>query len=108
MLCSGMGGKFLEPGSLSGTDVILGRAAHAVTDRCGRIIAMLTARPEDPGWEDDIKEIATAMAAAGKDVQWILDDLNHRRGWFKSLSTGVSYGGGQTVCRAWFSAFTPC
>jgi hypothetical protein len=49
--------------------------------------------------------MATAMAAAGKDVQWIFDDLGHRRGFFKYLSTGVSYGGGQKVCCSYHPKF---
>lgn len=66
---------------------------------------MLSARPRASRWDHGIGEMATAMAAAGKDVQWIFDDLGHRRGFFKYLSTGVSYGGGQKVCCSYHPKF---
>lgn len=69
----------------------------AILDSKGRIIAMLTGRPSDTGWEDVIKKAIEALEAAGRGVRWTWEDVNHRRGFFAALTTGVSYGGGQTI-----------
>ncbi|KAF8069136.1 hypothetical protein FPV67DRAFT_1394238, partial [Lyophyllum atratum] len=78
------------------------RTAFSIVDTEGRAFAAFPGRPCDSSWDDvvagatsvmeEVREQATASGAIGE------DDLHHRRGNFAAFATGVSYGGGQTVC----------
>lgn len=69
----------------------------AILDSKRRIVAMLTGRPMDTDWDNVIKQAVEALEEAGRSVRWTWEDINHRRGFFAALTTGVSYGGGQTI-----------
>lgn len=75
-------------------DPLLVRTPTAIVDQEDRVITVLAGRPQGPDWD-----------AVHKGMSDVLEDLpvniqgrrKERRGSFVSLSTGISYGGGQTV-----------
>ena len=73
---------------------ILFRTPTAITDQHDRIVTMLAGRPQDDDWDDVHAQMSAHLEDAGGEVQC---PRKERRGDFISLSTGVSYGGGQTV-----------
>lgn len=73
-----------------------------ILDKDGRIIACFVGKPDDPAWDSEvIPGACRAMdRAACKGVAkgaFTKKDRVHRRGNFLSLTTGVSFGGGQKV-----------
>ncbi|KAJ7141042.1 hypothetical protein C8R44DRAFT_827689 [Mycena epipterygia] len=68
-------------------------------NKYGRIIAALLGRPEDPGWDDVVRDVGHAMdraRRAGVETgAFRAKHTSHRRGQYAALSTGVSFGGGQ-------------
>jgi hypothetical protein len=72
-----------------------------ILDVHGRIIAILLGRPEDPAWDDVIRDAVEAMRRARRAGRasgaFRPKDEVHRRGHFLALSCGVSFGGGQKV-----------
>ncbi|KAJ6522122.1 hypothetical protein DFH09DRAFT_938563, partial [Mycena vulgaris] len=70
-----------------------------ILDAHGRIIAILLGRPEDPDWDDVVRDAVKAMNRARRAGRasgaFRRKDINHRRGRYALLSTGVSFGGGQ-------------
>ena len=56
---------------------------------------MLLEQPNDPTWQESTAELLKAVDEAGKKL--VLDGREDRRGDFKTIAYGVSYGGGQTV-----------
>ncbi|KAI0039344.1 hypothetical protein FA95DRAFT_1504302, partial [Auriscalpium vulgare] len=74
------------------------RTHHAIVDLKGRIIGSLAGRPVgDLTWHDDCVDTYLAMDEAKEDLKLSKDQRYHRRGDYPALSTGISYGGGQTV-----------
>jgi len=65
-------------------------------------VAVLVGQPSDPTWKDAVEEAAAAMQEVAHEgiLEGHIGDkyLSHRRGEFVALPTGVSFGGGQTVC----------
>lgn len=69
------------------------REAVPITDKDGRVIAVLAGQPDDPGWDEVHQSAADSLdACRGKMKQG-----THRRGRYPMLSSGISFGGGQTV-----------
>ncbi|KAN0092505.1 hypothetical protein V8E55_003289 [Tylopilus felleus] len=64
----------------------------AVLDAAGRVMTVLAGRPRGDDWEDVHTRMSSLMEHAGNQVQ---NARPERRGSFVSISTGVSYGGGQ-------------
>ncbi|PBK63847.1 hypothetical protein ARMSODRAFT_893855, partial [Armillaria solidipes] len=67
-----------------------------VTDRDGRVIAVMAGQPDDPNWDHVQEEAAERMETSRKECKFSPDQRAHRRGQFAALSYGISYGGGQT------------
>ena len=57
-------------------------------------MTVLAGRPRGDDWEDMHTRMSSLMEHAGDQVQ---NARPERRGNFVSISTGVSYGGGQMV-----------
>lgn len=69
-----------------------------ILDADGRIIAILLGTPEDPDWPSVVAEALKDMARARRYArQYGWNPSVHRRGRYLSLTTGVSFGGGQRV-----------
>ncbi|KAI0044181.1 hypothetical protein FA95DRAFT_1583857 [Auriscalpium vulgare] len=65
--------------------------------RTDRIIGSLAGRPAgDPTWDDDCVLAYDELAEGLNELKLSKDQLYHRRGDYPALSTGISYGGGQT------------
>jgi hypothetical protein len=72
-------------------------APYAIVDDQNRVIVMLCGRPRDGGWDAVVREMTRVLLKGGQEANLKLKDLSHRRGYYPALSSGVSYGGGQTV-----------
>ncbi|KAJ7610348.1 hypothetical protein FB45DRAFT_761241 [Roridomyces roridus] len=73
-----------------------------IVDQDGRIIAVFVGKPDDPDWDENvIPGVAAAMEEALRDGVddgvFSAENLTHRRGNFYTLTSGVSFGGGQKV-----------
>ncbi|KAJ7181910.1 hypothetical protein C8R46DRAFT_551220 [Mycena filopes] len=70
-----------------------------ILDRHGRIIAVFAGTPDDPEWPGVVSRAVAAMERARKDGfrlgAFDAADDTHRRGFFTTLTGGVSHGGGQ-------------
>ncbi|KAJ7694604.1 hypothetical protein B0H17DRAFT_931568, partial [Mycena rosella] len=69
-----------------------------ILDVEGRVIAVLLGTPEDPEWQNVVKEAVKALVRARRKARrygfWSPGPA-HRRGKYLALTTGVSFGGGQ-------------
>ncbi|KAJ6484285.1 hypothetical protein DFH09DRAFT_949375 [Mycena vulgaris] len=74
-------------------------APKLILDAHGRIIAILLGRPEDPEWDDVVRDavkvFARARRAGFRSRAFRAQDTKHRRGRYALLSTSVSFGGCQ-------------
>lgn len=84
------------------------RTAYVLLDKGERIIAVLLPapkeeadRPAESTWESSMANVADRLEEEREMLGSKLKkkDRDHRRGQYATLSTGVSYGGGQTVSR---------
>lgn len=73
-----------------------GRTATGILDSCGRIIAVLAGRPDDPSWESVHLEAVELLEKTRPLLRLSKKSTRHRRGNFAALSYGISHGGGQT------------
>ncbi len=73
------------------------RDSVLITDKDGRVIAMIAGHPDDPDWDKLQEEAAKRLETLRKDCLLSSDQHVHRRGRFAALSCGISYGSGQTV-----------
>ncbi|KAJ7856944.1 hypothetical protein B0H14DRAFT_2507528 [Mycena olivaceomarginata] len=75
-----------------------GRDPKLIVDSEGRIIAILLGQPNDPDWENVVKEAAKALrharCSARRAGVWF-PGSSHRRGTYYSITAGASFGGGQ-------------
>lgn len=86
----------------------LSSTPRAIIDKKRRVLGILAGHADDPNWQRDVVEPASALLeqirqegdASGA---WSQKQHDARRGDFISLTTGVSYGGGQQVL-----CFRPC
>lgn len=67
-----------------------------IIDHEGRVIGILAGRPEADDWEAVQRDAQRHMEEARMRLTGSYRSSQHRRGAFATLSTGVSYGGGQT------------
>ncbi|KAJ7206715.1 hypothetical protein C8J57DRAFT_1541288 [Mycena rebaudengoi] len=76
-----------------------GKDPKLILDVHGRIIAVLVGTPEDPDWDqvirDSLKEMKRARRRGARRGIFKAKDMRHRRGQYLPLVTGVSFGGGQ-------------
>lgn len=86
---------------------------HLILDHEGRIVAVLVGRPrDDPSWQNTVDGAAATMERVRVDGQAIpvqkpdgTEEIKYgwedrdkgRRGLYTSISTGASFGQGQTV-----------
>jgi len=70
--------------------------ATAVLDSCGRIIAVLAGRPDDPSWESVHLEAVELLEKTRPLLRLSKKSMRHRRGNFAVLSCGISHGFGRT------------
>ncbi|OSD05865.1 hypothetical protein PYCCODRAFT_1464571 [Trametes coccinea BRFM310] len=72
-----------------------GRVPQLILDREERVIGALVGMPRDEGWSGMVADVCVKFEAArGTLNAGALRE--HRRGCFVALSSGISYGGGQT------------
>jgi hypothetical protein len=73
--------------------------AGYIVDENDQIVAILAGRPTPDSWDDLSANIARTLDEAGEQTKvnnsTCRDD--HRRGKFKALASGISFGNGQTV-----------
>lgn len=74
------------------------RTNFALVDSLGHIVARCLGFPADSRWESICKGACAAMDRALVAMGAPQRDPNGRRGWFTTLFTGFSMGGGQQVC----------
>lgn len=72
--------------------------SFALVDGVGHIIARCIGFPPDPNWTSYCAGACAAMDTALNNMGAPQRDPNGRRGWFWTLFTGFSMGGGQEVC----------
>ncbi|KAJ7429395.1 hypothetical protein B0H11DRAFT_1768203 [Mycena galericulata] len=82
--------------------LIHARHPMVIVDPDGRIVAVFVGKPDDPKWDTEaIQGACRAMdRAARKGLATgalTSKDRDHRRGAYLSLTTGVSFGGGQKM-----------
>ena len=76
--------------------VILLRLPIPITDTEGRVFALCASMPKDvSSWAGDMAEGVEALETARRDCDLKPEEVNHRRGDYMCLRTGVSIGGGQ-------------
>ncbi|KAG2063111.1 hypothetical protein BDR04DRAFT_1039141, partial [Suillus decipiens] len=68
-----------------------------ILDGDGRIVAVLAGRPANKDWNEVNAAAANAMAETQQRCTFSPSGITHRRGRYHSLSTGISYGGGQQI-----------
>jgi len=70
-------------------------------DKEGRIIVFLAGRPDGSDWDgvtSRSSDVLQRMRIKGtKSHAFKPEELDHRRGKFLAVASGVSFGGGQTV-----------
>lgn len=86
---------------------------HSLVDKQGRILGMMAGRPDDPNWMQHVADLAAQqleeIRVEGDAANaWSAKQRDARRGDFVSITTGVSYGGGQLVRIFLFSLFCSC
>ncbi|KAJ7434262.1 hypothetical protein B0H11DRAFT_2258566 [Mycena galericulata] len=79
-----------------------GKHPMVIVDRDGRIVAVFVGKPDDRKWDTEVIQGACRAMdrASRKGLETgalTAKDRDHRRGAFLSLTTGVSFGGGQKV-----------
>ena len=87
------------------------REPHILLDKEGRIIVFLAGRPCGSDWDGVISRSSDAlqrMRVKGiKSGAFKTEDLDHRRGRFLAVASGVSFGGGQMVGSTAYSMEPP-
>ncbi|KAI0359019.1 hypothetical protein OH77DRAFT_1128116 [Trametes cingulata] len=74
-----------------------GRDPRAILDKKGRIVAVLVGRPRSDSWDTINEEMQAVFELAREAYQVPAAQQAHRRGNFTVATSGISYGGGQTV-----------
>ncbi|KAH9846592.1 hypothetical protein C2E23DRAFT_683769, partial [Lenzites betulinus] len=66
-----------------------------IVDAEGTVFAVLAGRPRDEGWDKEVcdatRALEDARATCGMNGEYL-----HRRGEYPCITSGISYGGGQT------------
>ncbi len=96
-----MGGEFSKMFSLAFhllTDLNAFRQTIPVLDKHGKVVTLLSGRPNDPRWLEDVNdELDAAFAVAREAYQPPSNSKENRRGGFETTNHGISIGGGQPV-----------
>ena len=72
-----------------------------LTDEDDRVIAVFVGPPSgDDTWPNVVEGARAAMADAKRNIRF--SGKQDRRGEFKTVATGLSYGGGQMVSISFF------
>ncbi|KAI0743713.1 hypothetical protein C8Q80DRAFT_1106888, partial [Daedaleopsis nitida] len=67
-----------------------------LVDDQGRIIALLAGRPaDDAGWAQVNQEAQCAFERAREEYRFKDSQVDHRRGTYAAITSGISYGSGQ-------------
>lgn len=75
---------------------IITRTPLGLVDSAGRVIGVFVGPPTgDPTWPAVMKGVEAALAEAKRTLRF--SKKQDRRGTFKTIAAGLSYGGGQTV-----------
>ncbi|KAI0755738.1 hypothetical protein C8Q74DRAFT_1175577, partial [Fomes fomentarius] len=78
--------------------VLITRHPKLILDQQERVIAVLAGQPKDTeGWECVLHGAEAAMDRASQHYKFPM--IPNRRGDYQSISTGISFGGGQTEVR---------
>ena len=85
----------LPPSDGSSDPSLCFRLPAPVIDQSGRVIAVLAGHPEAEDWEAVHLAAAQALEDARSASSFPSSSLEHRRGNFQALMTGVSIGNGQ-------------
>lgn len=68
-----------------------------ITDRLGRVIAVLAPAPEDISYQESAKKASQRMITEAEHVHFEADELKDvKRGEFHALNIGLAYGNGHT------------
>lgn len=85
------------PSICSRTDSVNGSKSFALVDSLGHIVARCIGFPPDPDWSKYCENACAAMDRALTRMGAPQNDPDGRCGFFKTLYTGFSMGGGQGV-----------
>ncbi|KAF8872686.1 hypothetical protein BD779DRAFT_1452535, partial [Infundibulicybe gibba] len=66
-----------------------------ICDGEGRVVAVLAGRPNSGGYLECTQQLAKTLLDAGSKARLSTGQKVHRRGEYRALSVGVSFGGGQ-------------
>ncbi|KAG6825273.1 hypothetical protein H0H92_004238 [Tricholoma furcatifolium] len=72
-----------------------GKTPKRILDDKGRVIAVCAGQPQSRGWEDAVRLATEQLRRAGELGQFNVEDKNHARGHFPTLSSGFAHGGGR-------------
>lgn len=67
-----------------------------VTTKSGVVITILAGRPSGENWDEKMRYLGEEMTQAAE-VMDLPEEMKHRRGDYRTVHTGVSYGGGSQV-----------
>ncbi|KAK7434984.1 hypothetical protein VKT23_019889 [Stygiomarasmius scandens] len=74
-----------------------GRTTTPIVDKNGVVFALLAGQPDnDPTWDTCISAAAKTLSKERSKCRFMEKQISHRRGEYPALTTGISYGGGQT------------
>ncbi|OJT12473.1 hypothetical protein TRAPUB_10981 [Trametes pubescens] len=71
------------------------RQCRPILDKNGRVFAVLAGRPRDPSWDQVNSDLQAIFDTTRGAYSLEPKQLQHRRGAFPAISSGISYGGGQ-------------
>lgn len=86
------------------------RTPVLIIDCEGRIVVILAGRPNDDDWDESMERLQGVLANASESLDFggynslpapSRGPAENRRGGYKTVAVGVSYGGGQRV-RVWY------
>lgn len=87
------------------------RLSTVLTDTCRRsknvpvvskdlnVFVVLVGRPDDESYVSDLKLLEGEMEKARDTLRFPKGSMEHRRGHYPNVSTGISYGGGSKVSK---------
>lgn len=64
-------------------------------DRNRRQIGLLAGKPRGAGWEQNAHEAAALLEQAASKLVFAEEEVSHRRGVFRVLTSGIFYGMGR-------------
>ena len=85
--------RFLLP---SLTPPLISESVPIVTPS-GYVVALLAGRPASSTWDDCMGRLTRIMAFTKAAMRFNDKEVDHRRGHYGSVNTGISYGGGAKV-----------